>query len=176
MAWTEPPRTWTDTELVTASIMNTHVRDQFKTTPHLLAYKSADESLNTNTTLQDDDHLFFSVAANEIWHIKLNLFFTDASAGTADIKLAFTWPASATGGFYTVFQNAGGTLAYRQWESSGSATDLSGDNATALVVIEGVLEVAGTSGTFRLQWAQNTSNASNVTVEKGSILTGLKLA
>jgi len=28
MAWTQPPRTWADAELVTASIMNTHVRDQ----------------------------------------------------------------------------------------------------------------------------------------------------
>jgi hypothetical protein len=62
MAWTTP-RDWTAGELVTEAIMDTHIRDNLRSVMHVLAYKTSDEFVDsgtTGTTLQNDDHLFFS--------------------------------------------------------------------------------------------------------------------
>lgn len=49
MAWTTP-RTWTTGELVTAAIMNTHVRDNFNTTPAALVTALGDLTPATGTS------------------------------------------------------------------------------------------------------------------------------
>ena len=53
MAWTTP-RTWVTDELVTAAIMNSAVRDNFNSTMHLVARKTADQSVTSSTTLVAD--------------------------------------------------------------------------------------------------------------------------
>ena len=71
MAYTTP-RTWVDGELVTASLMNTHVSDNFTSMgPHLIARKTSDQTDSVGT-LQNDDHLLTpSIAANEVWWVRM---------------------------------------------------------------------------------------------------------
>lgn len=176
MPWTEPPRDWTDTELVTESIMDTHIRDQFKATPHLLAEKTADETVTSSTVLQDDDHLVLAVAANELWYIQAVISFADASAGVGHLKVAFTFPASTTSSLSGMWFTTGGAAFIADFPTSGASEDLFGATVRRTVVFSGLVAVAGTAGNLRFQFAQVTSNASGVTVHRGSAFYGRKIA
>lgn len=185
--WTTP-KTWTATTL-SVSDMNTHVRDNlnhlYERAPVYSVYKSADESLNTSTTLQNDDALLWAVAANERWYFRLILRLTDVSNGTADFKMGWSYPTSTTIAWAS-YSVGGGSLA--SWvpgittapnvveyvESTTPAFGLT--NGNHLMVFDGIVYVSGTAGNVTFQWAQNTSNGSNVTVKAGSNLFLVKLA
>ena len=183
MAWTAP-RTWTDGELVTAAIMNPHVRDNFRMTMHTLARKTADETVNNSAALQNDDHLFFSVDVNEVWFIQAWLMCDGGS--TPDIKFGWTVPASATitwgwiGSDYATSTlagwgpNAGAGVALA---TTGSLTaQLTAASTIQGVSFAGIAAIAGTAGTVQLQWAQATANASDTKIRTNSCLVGCRLA
>jgi len=176
MPWTDPA-TWSVGELVLASKMNTHVRDNLNSTAHLLAYKSADESVTSSTVLQDDDHLLLAVGINDIWYVRFAIYVIDNSSSTADFKWAFTWPSGTTAAITNNSVNVGDTFS-KQRSFTASGTGFSSDAALAgdTFIAEGVVTVGGTAGNLRLQWAQSVSNASSVVVKKGSNITGFKLA
>ena len=167
MAWTNP-RTWTDTELVTASIMNTHVRDNLNATgPHLLVRKTIDQT-NSTTTLVDDDQLFFPVLANEVWQ-----FYWLVSVQSSDNwKMGITIPASSSikgwfseSGGARIFESGGGTQkTLTTWQSG----------LGSVFRIEGFYTGAGTAGNVKLQWACAT--AVSCVVRANSTLWGVKLA
>ncbi len=132
--------------------------------------KLADENVVSSTTLQNDDHLAFPIAANETWSFSGWLIVTSAS-GTPDLRLAFTVPAGATlrwsgfgdgntgadhevivtSGFVDVFQVTGGS--WRDW-----------------VQVRGIVVNGANAGTVQMQWAQNVSNGSAMTIQAGSYL------
>jgi hypothetical protein len=161
MAWTQPPRTWTDGELVTASIMNAHVREQFDAVQHLIVRKTADETVTSSVALQNDDHLLAALAANEVWLMR-----------GGDIKVAFTLPASATMTFGNYWSNTAGTAVTNEWGTSGTSLSLQ-CGTEGVMVIEGHVACAGTAGNIQLQWAQATSNAAATTVHTHSSVWGM---
>lgn len=207
MSWTSP-RTWVAAEIPTASTFNTHLRDQlletapgkasaagqtvFSTAANAIAmipagkYKTADETVNNSTTLQNDDHLAFAIAANEVWAFRLVVYYTNAS-GTPGIKFAFTVPASCTGIF---FGKA------RLWAAADSfTTSASGDFiettitttpgggfgsgftfAVGVVELQGVITNSSTAGTIQYQWAQAAAVASNTIAKLGSYMDLKRLA
>lgn len=132
--------------------------------------KLADESVSSSTTLQNDDDLVFPIAANETWNFTGWLIVNSAS-GTPDLRLAFTVPAGATlrwsgfgdgntgsdhevivtSGFTDVFQLTGGM--WRDW-----------------VQVRGIVVNGANAGVVQMQWAQNVSNGSAVTIQAGSHL------
>src|SRR3990167_11402530 len=57
--------------------------------------KTADESVTSSTTLQDDDHLTFSIGASEEWVGSIFLS-VGAALSTTGIKIAITVPTAAT--------------------------------------------------------------------------------
>lgn len=178
MAWTAP-RTWTDGELVTKAIMDTHIRDnQLAEGPHLIVRKTADESVTSSVALQDDDSLLMALAANEVWHVKFVVIATSASA-TPDIKMAFTIPAGATMGLMSPVIRADTDAAWViKYVASGTApfaVQLVAGDLTA-TEISGVVTNSGTAGNLTLQWAQNTSSATATTVKANSTLWAVKLA
>jgi hypothetical protein len=174
MAWTTP-RDWTAGELVTEAIMDTHVRDNLKTLEHLIARKTADESLASNTTLQNDDHLLAALAANEKWLMRWVVIHSGGATGAPNIKIAFTVPSGCTFNLSTVTFNAGGTAASRRWNVSGTSSDLLSPASSnpEVTVIEGRVHNGGTAGNIQLQWAQNTSSAENETVYESSSVWGM---
>ena len=157
-----------------AADWNTYIRDNFRASVHPLAYKSADEPV-TSTTLQNDDHLFFAMGANDIWYVNFGLLVNDASSSTADIKLAFTFPSGSIA-LYTVYPDNAGALNWFEWRVSGTSAAINATNVDRFVSITGVATNGATPGNLQLQWAQNVSNASAVTMKKGSHILGFKLA
>jgi hypothetical protein len=172
MAWTTP-RTWTDGELVTKAIMDPHIRDNFNAVSwHLLAAKSADETVVSSTTLQNDDHLFFSIGSSETWMLKCGLWIDDTSDGAADYKIAFTFPSATM--TMTVVSLETTPTSYK-WETSGTAVLIGFNGTTATFMeISGMITTSA-SGTVQLQWAQTNSSASGLIFKKGSYLVGSKL-
>lgn len=135
--------------------------------------KTADESVTSSTTLQDDDHLTLSVVANGVYAFDGCMLFDCADANT-ELKLTFTVPAGSSGWW------APGGITNSSADGSGgirlSKFDLGVDSSSgavssgALVIPHGYIAVGGTAGSFTFQWAQLFSNASPVFVRTGSWL------
>ena len=143
------------------------------TTAHRVAVKTANEIV-TDTTLQNDDHLFFAVAANERWAFELFFRATGTGVGdTAGLKIDFALPASATGyGQYTKTVAAGVAI-----------TDLTADTVVEtlgafdlMVHVHGTVKVAGTAGTVQFRWAANAGTGEDITVFEGGYLVAHKVA
>jgi len=181
MAWTAP-RTWTDGELVTAAIMNPHVRDNLSIAMHTLARKSADETVNNSSTLQNDDHLFFAIGASEVWFVQAYLLLD--SCTTPDIKFGWTGPGCATMTWgFTAADNSlpswiGTTGTPPAPLAIGGTVNIPGSGAGTITIVSltGIAAGGGTAGNIQLQWAQNTLNASDTKVRQNSALVGCRLA
>jgi len=173
-SWTDP-KTWSVGAALPAAELNTYVRDNTNSTAHLLAYKSADESVTSSTTLQNDDHLFLAMGANDIWYVSVGVLVNDASSSVADIKIAFTFPSGSLA-LYTIYSDTGSTIAFHEWRVSGTADSLGVTNVDRFITIAGIATNGATPGNLQMQWAQVVSNAAAVTVKKGSLITGFKLA
>lgn len=216
MAWTAP-RTWVTDEVVSASQLNAHVRDNLLETAPAKAAASGDlfqatgataiaaltlgtegyrvsagassvqyngfanprkttsEQKTSDTTLSNDGHLFFAIAANEDWMFDVTLFVDGTTGG--DIKIAFDVPTSAT----LIWSGLGLTLTASspQDVAPGAVIEVSGTSnpygllgvSTILPIrLWGTVENAGNAGDVRLQWAQNASDGSATTVYANSWL------
>lgn len=136
-----------------------------------IIYKSADETVNNSTTLQNDDHLILPVGANEVWAFTLCLLFR--SGTTPDLKYAFTAPSGATVQFLsTIYFDSIGDGA------STTVATIPGNGTTVTVVdtATGVITASNTAGNMTLQWAQNVQNSSDTKVLAGSYIIAHKLA
>jgi hypothetical protein len=138
---------------------------------------------NNTTAVQNDPVLLAAVAANTtyIWELQI---YIDSSA-TADTRINFTFPAGATGDYFSVAQHT-------TWSGSGVATpnptyysalggaDLQiGSAASGTPVatyFRGHLVVAGTAGTFQVKYAQATATVVNTIRKAGSSLLLRKVA
>lgn len=143
----------------------------------LWARKVADESVTASTTMQDDDALLVQVEANRVYEFDALIGYVGNTAG--DVKVGFTFPAGAS--CYWAGQGGsdgdsgyGGVGASRHsasfGDASGTATAFTGSTTALAILVKGMLVVGGTPGVLRLQWAQNTSNATATTVKAGSFL------
>jgi hypothetical protein len=139
--------------------------------------KTADESVTSSTTLQDDDHLTLPIGANEEWTVAYDL-----DAGTAlhfgGIKIAATVPSGATMNLTGSAVCDANTCFSGRTATSGIAaiTMTPGiDNNATIRMTLWVLNGA-TPGNVTLQWAQNTSNATATTVRKGSFMQATRVA
>lgn len=147
----------------------------------LFARKTADESLTSNTTLQNDDHLVLSVAANAVYTFDLFIMAQSANSDlSGDIKFAFTFPTAATLHFSGTGPNnadlsgANSSNSNGEWIARPSATSGTtfipyGMSGVPIgVMIHGLLVTGANAGSLQLQWAQNTSDPDTTTVLTGS--------
>ncbi len=144
--------------------------------------KTADETVNNSTTLQNDDDLFFAVAANEVWSWEAVLFCGSASTAS-DLKLTFTAPTSPTSSaFFKRGQDAGGVaVGSTPTTATAPAATISVGSGSSilniyLVELVGWIINGSNAGNIQLQWAQDTLTASNTKVFKGSYLVARKHA
>ncbi len=130
------------------------------------ATKTADETINNTGTLQNDNHLFFPIGANETWIF--NVDFNGVSGTTPDFKFAMTAPAGATCQ-YNFYLPTG--IVNSRVTTCGTATaSIPGNGAEQSYIGYGTITNGGTAGTVTLQWAQFTANASNTIGRQGSII------
>lgn len=146
--------------------MNTHVRDNLL---HLYEryVKGATETVNNSTTLQDDDDFAFAIGANEI--VPFHMWIRGDSNATADFKWAFSVPSGGGGVvLQTAYGGAGVGSSITPFAiSSGTGIQT---NAGFYIYFTGFAQAAATPGTVQFQWAQNTLDASDTTVQAGSWL------
>jgi len=126
--------------------------------------KTVDETIQSSTTLQDDDELKFTPSINTVYFVQVLLFLT--SAQTADFKHAVSIPAGATArrnetSWQLNDQNS------QDWtvENTPSTT-----NQLEMIQLLGRLVMGATAGDFVVQWAQFASQALDTTVNRGSLL------
>lgn len=127
----------------------------------LFARKTADEGVTSSTVMQDDNHLTLTVSANKVYRFECVLR-TDGAA-TGDISYQFVGPAGSTmmAAGHDI-STTGTTIAddrlFDVFLSSSLGQGTFGAGSITMVHVSGVLVVAGTGGTFKVQWAQQTSN------------------
>lgn len=138
--------------------------------------KTADESVTSSTTLQDDDHLTFAIAANEEWVADFNLY-VGASLTTTGIKVAVSVPAGATLEMDVDVSATAGAVRYARGSSVGFTTTLfSAGNNDAIVRLSVWVLNGVNAGSVTLQFAQETSVGTAVTLRKGSHMLAARVA
>lgn len=141
--------------------------------------KASDETVNNSSSLQNDDELFIPLDANSTYIFDGLITYT--SGTTADFQMDFTAPAGATGrrwlinGASTITACSTTAMNFNGGAIDASATGIGATGGTCDVPIKGTVTTTGTSGTFQVQWAQNTADASDTTVKAGSYLYWRKL-
>ncbi len=151
--------------------------------PPLRAYKSADETVTSSITLQDDDHLFIAIGANEVWSFTVDLYYdaiatADLLAGI-DCSVATSVIYSGTGPGSTQ-SAAPATMEVRAASvAGGSVTGFTfgGFGAGTLVGGRHMATVfnGASAGTVRFRWAQASSQSTGTIVKKGSVMLGYRL-
>jgi hypothetical protein len=124
--------------------------------------KTADESVTSSTTLQNDNHLLFAVTSNGRWAVKFVLMMTQPTTNNS-MAVNFTAPSG------TVWRLDAGT---QKSVSDGPNTALSFSisQSPIIFIVEGVVTTVGTSGTFQLQWAQGSASANAMSMLTNSYL------
>ena len=128
--------------------------------------KTADESLNSSTTYQDDDELVnIALAASSTYSVEILIRYFTASS-TPDIKVRIATPQATTAvrligtkmiigdSIHTSFFIAENTEVVA--EGLGNAMTFHGSILTT------------TADTLKIEWAQNTNSVANIIVEQGS--------
>jgi hypothetical protein len=135
--------------------------------------KTADESVTSSTTLQDDDHLTFAIAANEEWVATFICHLPNTSLLSAHgLKVAITSPTSAVqlGDAILVGDATDDTQRLLISTSGTAATFLAanfGSSAGTLTLSVSIINGAN-AGSVTLQWAQATSSGTALTFSKGA--------
>lgn len=148
----------------------------------ITAIKATDQSLTSNTTLQDDADLqFANLIANAVYELTGILWYTCENT-TGKLKLGFAGPAGAALSWVALGTNgtvnpATSLIMDRQAISSTSYI-LDGPGGTTVMSahVRGILRMGGTAGTVKLQWAQNGSSATATVMKADSHLSLLRKA
>jgi hypothetical protein len=146
----------------------------------LQADKTSDTSRNTTVVRVADPDLTLALPANSTWEYTLMLILNSAANAAGDFSGEMAFPSGAV----HAFGSHGVDIAL----PSGQSADLSADSdtrdatspsadfgvgcstLTTSVFVHGRVEIGATPGSLTLNWAQNTSNANNTTVQDGSFM------
>lgn len=146
----------------------------------VLLRKTGTQTKNNNTTLATITDLTFSMEANTTYEVDVALRLQAASV-TPDWKFALlALPASAIARGGPITQRTEGIASWANDESAGGSAIANGIESTTWIVpsnnnehgrlMQFTVRTAGTAGTFGLQFAQNTANASDSSVLAESLL------
>ncbi len=146
----------------------------------LVAIKTSTETVTSSTALQDDDQLLFTVAANTNYWVEGVLFMATGASSTPDLKISInipsgtlrwcsnTLPTGSTATLDVVDKHArtGGGSGHGVGGISGSSTS---------IPFAGIARIGASGGSLKIQWAQNSSNATGTQVLLRSFLRALRL-
>ena len=135
--------------------------------------KTADESVSSSTTLQNDDTLKIALAASDAVEFSAVMFVSSTSA-TPDFKMTFTVPSGASVRWHAEWFDGAFQASSIVTSSGTTATFLITENRLGIVKLTGIVVNGSNAGDLQLQWAQNQSNSSAVKVEQRSFIRGSK--
>ena len=127
---------------------------------------TAQQTINNSTTFQTTT-MPHTIAANEDWAWEVFLIYNSNS--TADIK--FEWqdiPTGVAGHWSAMGYAANGTVDLQSVVSLAGDLTAGGQGAVYATTLKGVFIGGAGAGALDLNFAQNTANASDTTVEVGS--------
>lgn len=139
------------------------------------SWKAGDQSLTSNTTMQNDNDLFLTLSAANATYLfdGYVVYMQNTSPGTADLKYQWTAPAGASL-FVTGFGTsaASSTTTYDVTANGAGSVRTVPSNLTVAMSFEprGYVQTAATTGNLQLQWAQNTTSTTPLFVKAGSWL------
>ena len=136
-------------------------------------YKTANESVTSSVTAQNDDHLAFNMAANTKYQFRMMLFVDDSiAAGSGGLNGGFTGPASPTAVRVTsrTLFSGGANIMSLSYTSTGMIQSNTSIIATDAIIVEGLIQNGANSGTLQFTWAQMASSATATTILAGSYL------
>jgi len=142
-------------------------------------YKIADEIVNNSGTLQNDDDLLFAIGANEVWGFTITIDFLSDVA--PDLKVAITVPTDCKLRARLLNVDSATLEVTYLLASGGSSGRIDGRGTidgtnNVIFSIVGFVVNGANAGNVQFQWAQQTAEASDTTVKKGSYLIAHKLA
>lgn len=180
MSYTPIARGTTDWNVpVNAAFTDQDERITVLETARVFARKTADESVTSSTTYQDDNELFVPVVADGIYVVEG--FFAYNTASAAGVNFRLSGPTGTGAWTFTGLSSSGGasdTGTVRMSVSSngvGSAR-LGGAGATDLGALVRGTFLPTASGNLQFQWAQNAANATPTIVRANSWLSVQKIA
>lgn len=143
----------------------------------VLTRKTATETVNSSATYQDDDQLRVTVPAGETWSMVFYVFFDTGTTPDIKFRLNDTGGTSIASGIWGL---SGGrsTFSYHSTDFSNSESGqayLASGSPMYATISALVTAAAGGAASIALQWAQNTSTASNTDVLVGSYVIAEKM-
>lgn len=133
------------------------------------AVKGGATSITSSTTLTDDPDLQFTVPGAGTYLFNGWLNYNGGAIGTSDLKLTIAYTGTTSFNVWGVHGIS--TAATNQLGAAGNAFGSSSAIGTSggaafTAYVSGSAFVL-TAGTLKLQWAQNTSNATATTLRQG---------
>ena len=134
--------------------------------------KGSDETVFSSTTQQDDNELAIDVTIGVTYAVIMILKLIQGAGTDADFDFRFTQPAGSSGAYSFNIIAAGGTsYGMIKGETGWTPIQFNVPNgpAQSVLTLMGSF-TAGADGTLQLQWAQNSAQLTNTTVQAGSTL------
>lgn len=135
------------------------------------AYKTADTSRTSTTTLAADPNLTVPVIANAVYVMSLAVAHTYDPA--CDFKFSWTGPSGATMANWTAnWRTTDGVEVSGAFATLGTVVPITSASGTFTQPLwaHGILITSTTAGNLAMTWAQNTSAVGAATVKAGSLL------
>lgn len=145
--------------------------------------KPGTETVTSSTALQDDDHFFVTVGADEWWHLRM--VFRISTNAVADFKYRVVLPSIPTTAGISYFtidtsyvDHDGAKDVLRRFQTPRVTPSVTPTvdvlynaaiSSTLLVWTDAVFQIGSTGGTLNIQWAQRVSDPGNTQMLLDSI-------
>lgn len=174
--WVDPAGIITDHQFMKATVLMNALNNNLSMAMVCLARKTANESVTTNTTPQDDNDLFFTMALGELWYLRFIFRVSAGGAVDVDFKVQFDAPTDTEVCIESPGLNASGSFAMHRWFDTTTTATYDVTSSTARIyTASGLVYTQGAGGTFKVKWAQGNSSATATTLNIGSCILGTRL-
>jgi hypothetical protein len=165
-----PAPTWIPGQILASSDVNTWFVGRY-------AYKSADQSVTSSTTLVNDSALALAIDANATYMFQMYLDYEGGTLGASDFKFSFLLPATATLRYSHINPSTTGVVVCSTNTGAGlTVPGTGGAGALQGVTCLGTLNNGATPGTLQLQWAQATSSGTSTIVHAQSYMVLIRIS
>lgn len=131
--------------------------------------------VNNTTTLAGDDQMVIAPTVSAVYEVRVHLIYN--SGATPGFKTQISLPSGWTAnGWSFLVKGSGTAVATGLAGSSAAVSGIVGQGADATYDSWGLLISSATSGSVRVQFAQNTANASDTLLKAGSYISARRVA
>jgi hypothetical protein len=134
------------------------------------AIKTANETVTSSATLQNDDHLLLPIGASE--RLRGSIVFSLFANASGGFKFDITAPASATGNCAM----GGGSAFQSGWVAIGTGFGVTSAAAQVTYFIVFDITNSTTAGDITLRWAQNASLGTGTRINAGAIIQATRVS